>query len=97
MTALAETETADIIAAAYSGIGDKGYQGSDLITPFKKPQGGELLDWQKGFNVEVNRLRAPVERAIAHLKILAYSPHRLPAAAPHIRDVLSGGCRTVLL
>jgi hypothetical protein len=68
MTALAETETADIIAAAYSGIGDKGYQGSDLITPFKKPQGGELLDWQKEFNVEVNRLRAPVERAIAHLK-----------------------------
>ena len=68
MTALAETETADIIAAAYSGIGDKGYQGSDLITPFKKPQGGELLDWQKRFDVEVNRLRAPVERAIAHLK-----------------------------
>jgi hypothetical protein len=29
MTALAETETADIIAAAHSGIGDKGYQGSD--------------------------------------------------------------------
>jgi transposase len=68
MTALAETETADIIAAAYSGIGDKGYQGSDLITPFKKPQGGELLDWQKEFNAQVNSLRAPVERTIAHLK-----------------------------
>ena len=60
MTALAETETADIIAAAYSGIGDKSYQSSDLITPFKKPQGGELLDWQKEFNVQVNKLRAPV-------------------------------------
>src|SRR2546430_2481022 len=68
MTALAETETADILAAAYSGIGDKGYQGSDFITPFKKPQGGGLLDWQKEFNVQVNKLRAPVERAIAHLK-----------------------------
>ena len=33
MTALAETETADIIAAAYSGIGDKGYQGSDFYHP----------------------------------------------------------------
>ena len=64
MTALAETETVDIIAAAYSGIGDKGYQGSDFITPFKKPQGGELLDWQKEFNAQVNKLRAPVERAI---------------------------------
>ena len=68
MTALAETETADIMAAAFSGIGDKGYQGSGFITPFKKPQGGELLDWQKEFNAQVNRLRAPVERAIAHLK-----------------------------
>ena len=54
MTALAETETADIIAAAYSGIGDKGYQSSEFITPFKKPQGGELLDWQKEFNAQVN-------------------------------------------
>ena len=96
MTAAAETETADIIAAAYSGgSGDKGYQGNleSSITPFKKPQGGELLDWQKEFNAQVNKLRAPVERAIAHLKILAYSSYRLPAAAPHIRHVLSGGCR----
>jgi transposase len=68
MTALAETGTADIMAAAFSGIGDKGYQGSGLITPFKKPQGGELLYWQKEFNAQVSRLRTPVERAIAHLK-----------------------------
>jgi len=27
MTALAETETEDVMAAAFSGIGDKGYQG----------------------------------------------------------------------
>ena len=33
MTALAETETADIIAAAYSGIGDKGYQGPRISQP----------------------------------------------------------------
>jgi hypothetical protein len=30
-------------------------------------------------------------------QILAYSSYRLPAAAPHIRHVLSGGCRAVLL
>src|SRR6266496_28747 len=30
-------------------------------------------------------------------QILAYSSYRLPAASPHIRHVLSGGCRTVLL
>ena len=44
MTALAETETADVMAAAFSGIGDKGYQGSGFVTAFKKPQGGKLLD-----------------------------------------------------
>lgn len=68
MTALSETETADVMAAAASGIGDKGYQGSGYITPIKKPKYRELLDWEKEFNAEVSRLRAPVERAIAHLK-----------------------------
>jgi DDE superfamily endonuclease len=68
MTALAETETADVMAAASSQIGDKGYQGSGYITPIKKPECRDLLDWEKEFNAEVSRLRAPVERAIAHLK-----------------------------
>jgi hypothetical protein len=30
--------------------GDKGYAGNDMVTPFKKPAGGKLLDWQKKFN-----------------------------------------------
>jgi len=68
MTALAETETVDVMAAAFSGIGDKGYQGSGYITPIKKPKYRKLLVWEKEFNAEVSRLRAPVERAIAHLK-----------------------------
>ena len=46
------------MAAAFSGIGDKGYQGAGFITPFKKPQDGKLLDWQKEFNTQVNKLRA---------------------------------------
>jgi transposase len=68
MTALSETETAEVIAAAFSGIGDKGYQGSGYITPIKKPQYRELLEWEKQFNADVSHLRAPVERAIAHIK-----------------------------
>jgi len=68
MTALAETETAEVMAAASSRIGDKGYQGSGYITPIKKSKHRKLLDWEKEFNAEVSRLRAPVERAIAHLK-----------------------------
>jgi hypothetical protein len=68
MTALSETEAAEVIAAAFSGVGDKGYQGSGYITPIKKPQFRELLEWEKEFNADVSRLRAPVERAIAHIK-----------------------------
>ena len=68
MTVLSETKTAEVIAAAFSGIGDKGYQGSGYITPIKKPQYRDLLEWEKEFNADVSRLRAPVERAIAHIK-----------------------------
>lgn len=49
-------------------IGDKGYLGCAMITPIKKPAGGHLLDWQKEFNRDVNRIRYVVERAIANLK-----------------------------
>ena len=31
-------------------IADKGYVGNGMITPIKKPQGGDLLDWEKEFN-----------------------------------------------
>jgi hypothetical protein len=30
-------------------FGDKGYVGTGVITPFKKPIGGELVDWQRKF------------------------------------------------
>jgi hypothetical protein len=49
-------------------IGDKGYLGTGIITPFRKPPGGELLDWQKEFNTTLNKLRYVVERAIANFK-----------------------------
>ena len=78
MTALAETETADIIEAAYSGS-VTGYQGSDFITPFKKPQGAELLDWQKEFDVQVNKLRA---RSSARLLISNPGVFFIPITCP---------------
>jgi hypothetical protein len=49
-------------------IGDKGYVGNDMITPFKKPPGGELLDWQKEFNSGVNKIRWRIEQVISHFK-----------------------------
>ena len=49
-------------------IGDKGYIGNEMITPFKKPEGRELLDWQKEFNTEVNKIRWMIEQVISHFK-----------------------------
>ncbi|WP_220667471.1 transposase family protein [Propionibacterium australiense] len=49
-------------------LGDKGYTGLGMMTPIRKPPGGGLTGWQKQYNHAINKLRAPVERAIAHLK-----------------------------
>ena len=34
--------------------GDKGYVGRGMVTPIKKIEGVELLDWQKAFNTAIN-------------------------------------------
>lgn len=49
-------------------LGDKGYQGTQLITPVKKPIGRDLHDTEKAFNKQINQLRYVIERGIAHLK-----------------------------
>jgi hypothetical protein len=51
-----------------NAIGDKGYIGTGITTPFRKPAGGELLDWQKEFNTTINEMRYVIERAIANFK-----------------------------
>ncbi|MFV2110614.1 transposase family protein [Micromonospora sp. LOL_015] len=49
-------------------IGDKGYQGAGIVSPYKKPRGRELTEVRRACNTALNRLRAAVERAVAHLK-----------------------------
>jgi hypothetical protein len=49
-------------------VADKGYVGSGMITPFKKPAGGELFGWQKEFNTQVNKIRWVIEQVISHFK-----------------------------
>jgi len=39
-----------------------------LITPYRKPANGELLDWQKTFNTAINKTRAVIEQVISHIK-----------------------------
>lgn len=49
-------------------FGDKGYVGRGMITPIKKPVHRDLLDWEKGFNTQINSIRAVIEQVIAHVK-----------------------------
>ncbi len=65
--ALVATGTVNVITVE-NAIGDKGYIGTGLITPFRKPPGAALLDWQKEFNTAINKLRYIIEREIANFK-----------------------------
>lgn len=61
-------------------IGDKGYVGTGMGTPYKKPKGGKLLDWQKEFNTAINRIRYIVEREIGNFKVwrIMHTDYRRP-------------------
>jgi hypothetical protein len=61
-------------------IGDKGFIGNGMITPFRKPAGGELLDWQKEFNTQVNKIRWVIEQVIANFKTwrIMHTDYRRP-------------------
>jgi hypothetical protein len=50
-------------------LGDKGYLGTGIITPSRKPPGRRLLKEQATLNKEINTLRSVIELAIANFKI----------------------------
>jgi hypothetical protein len=61
-------------------IEDKGYIGNNIITPFRKPAGGELLDWQKEYNTQVNKIRWMIEQVVSHFKnwTIMHTDYRRP-------------------
>ena len=65
--AVADTGLLEILDTGNT-LGDRGFIGTGLITGFRKPAGGELLDWQKEFNTAINKIRYVIERAIANFK-----------------------------
>ncbi len=50
-----------------------------MITPFRKPAGG-LLDWQKEYDSEVNKIRWMIEQVISHFKnwTIVHTDYRRP-------------------
>jgi DDE superfamily endonuclease len=83
--AFKETGAADILEAAGGGCGDKGYQGTGLVTPKKKPKGGELTLSDKEYNSQISSFRVPVERPIVHFKNwkILHTDYRRPYATYH--------------
>jgi len=61
-------------------MGDKGYVGNDMITPIKKPAHRDLLDWEKEFNTQVNKIRWVIEQVIANFKTwrIMHTDYRRP-------------------
>lgn len=66
---LRESGLLDLLALSTRMLGDKGYIGeAAVITPMKKPKGGELKDAEKKENKEKNSMRAVVENCIHQFK-----------------------------
>lgn len=77
--AVRDTGTLGLLDPANT-IGDKGYLGTGVLTPYRKPPGGRLLAWQKEFNRTINQLRYVIERAIANFKTwrIMHTDYRRP-------------------
>src|SRR3979411_1391986 len=61
-------------------IGDKGYAGNSMLTPIKKPKHRDLLDWEKEFNTQINKIRYVIEQVIANFKTwrIMHTDYRRP-------------------
>jgi DDE superfamily endonuclease len=51
-----------------------------VITPFRKPAHRDLLDWEKQFNTQINKIRYVIERTIANFKTwrITHTDYRRP-------------------
>ena len=68
--------------AAANWTGDMGYVGTGTLTPFKKPAHRDLLDWEKKFNTQINKIRYVIEQIIANFKTwrIMHTDYRRPLA-----------------
>jgi DDE superfamily endonuclease len=68
------------IAANWTG--DKGYVGTGMLTPIRKPAHRDLLEWEKEFNTQINKIRYVIEQIIANFKTwrIMHTDYRRPLA-----------------
>lgn len=61
-------------------IGDKGYIGKGVITPIRKPACRDLLDWEKEYNKQINKIRYHIEKIVANFKAwrIMHTDYRRP-------------------
>jgi hypothetical protein len=61
-------------------FGDKGYVGTGMTTPIKKPVHRDLLECEEKFNTGINGIRWAIEQAIANLKTwrILHTDYRRP-------------------
>jgi predicted XRE-type DNA-binding protein len=88
--AMRDSGIEEVIEASNS-LGDKGYLGTGVVTPFRKPAGEELVEWQIEFNTTINKMRWVIEQAIANFKTwrTMHSDYRRP------RDTYAAAFRAV--
>jgi len=58
----------------------RGFKGSGYVTPVKKPADRELYMREHEYNDQISSIRAPIERAVAHLKTwkILFTDYRRP-------------------
>ena len=54
--------------------------GKGMITPIRKPECRDLLDWEKEFNTQVSKIRYMIEQVIANFKTwrIMHTDYRRP-------------------
>lgn len=74
------TESGVLAGEPANWMGDKGYVGNNMLTPIKKPAHRELLDWEKQFNKQINKIRYVIEQVIANFKTwrIMHTDYRRP-------------------
>jgi hypothetical protein len=77
---LGATSVTLVASASPAPIHVSGYVGNDMLTPIKKPIHRDLVDGEKQFNKQINKIRYVIEQVIANFKTwrIMHTDYRRP-------------------